>query len=794
MSPETREKIQALAAAREAHLQELADRPSGLSWCARHTEIADAVVRLIYEDLVSSRQGLAPLALIATGGYGRGELSPHSDIDITVVPAHESSSELDTAIRTLFQDLHWAFCTVLRLDVGYAYRLVSDAPGLDAKTRTGLLDLRHVAGARELTRRLESALHETLAAGEFVLSKIQEREEMFRKHHDTPLVVEPNLKEGAGGLRCFHCANWIGVAIGERPSRPTEAYDTIVRYRNLLHLKAGKCLDVLSRQRQAEIADHLGQDLYFMMGGLVECGDRLHHSYRQAVEKLQEARFPLSRAVLAVRGEARPLAGHDAGEAAVGVAIATQLGLTVSDLAVPTMARIGGPAAMYAITTGEPTLRNLDRCGLLEQLLPELTVCRSLLPTDTVHRYTVFEHTVRMVRNLDRLEPGTFLGDLKSALNDLEPLYLAALLHDVGKVDPERSHSEVGAEMTRRVCARWGVAADVAETVEWLVAEHLTMARFIRVRDIQNPQTIEDFAAIVRDTNRLDLLTLLTWADVNAVSDSAWTPAQETFLKELHARTEARLQNEGPATPDPAVYRQRLLRQLKASQMEESKVQEFVESLPAHYMTSTPPDLVRLHMGFVQRAIEGTPTVELFHRNDVAATDFTVCTLDAPGLLSRVLGVFYAFDLSVAGIRAVTTATTPAVALDVVTVSFAGRPVPAATCKQVSAALLDVIEGRRHIDELLLQRGKDPSRHQEIFTYTYVEGSPGILEIRAPRGRGMAYRFSHLIAYHGWNVVSARVGQWAGNAAAAFYVLGPNGTPLTREAIDQALGAVTTGR
>jgi [protein-PII] uridylyltransferase len=789
MSPETRERVLALAAAREKHLTKLAERPSGLAWCARHSEIADDVVRLLLNDLVTEHPNLPPIALIATGGYGRRELAPHSDIDITVVPEDETAPSLDAALRQLFQELHWAFCTALRLDVGYAYRLVSDAPGLDATSRTGLLDMRHLAGSYDVTRRLEQALHDSFAAGEFILAKITERQNMFAKHHDTPLVVEPHLKEGAGGLRCFHCANWLREAVGDRPARPTEAYDTIIRFRNLLQLRAGKALDVLSRGRQAEIADLLGVDVYEMMAKVAACGDELHDEYRRAIQRLHEGRYHLSRHVLAVSGEARPVGQADPGHAAVGIAIATKLGLRVSDLPVACRPVDPGPAALYAVTTGEATLRNLDHCGLLAQLLPELDACRTLIPSDTVHTYTVFEHTLRTVRNLDRLAPGTFLGDLKDALNDQETLYFAALLHDIGKIDPTRPHSEVGAEMAAEICRRWGLNDSVSEDVEWLVLEHLTMARFIRVRDVENPATVQEFADIVGTVNRLHLLTLLTWADVNAVSPGAWTPAQETFLRALHARTEARLQGEVPGTPDPSMYRQRLLRQLKAKQEDESQVQAFVESLPAHYVVSTSPDVIRLHMEFVRKAAEGESTVEFFHRNDLSATEITVCAKDEPGLLSRLLGVFYAYDLSVAGIRASTTQTTPAVALDVFTVSFSGRPVPAATVKRVSGALLDVVEGRTTVEEILKSKGKDPFRKQRVFSYDLIESTPSVLEIRAPRGRGMAFRLSRLIAEAGWNVASARVGQWAGNAAAAFYLLDKNGQGITREALKKTLAA-----
>lgn len=794
MSPQTQERILALAQRREALLEDLRARPRGLGWCAQHSDLADETVRILFDDLVREFPLAPPLAVIATGGYGRRELSPCSDIDITVVPADETSPHLDQAVRRFFQDLHWAFCTAMRLDVGYAYRLISDAPGLDAKTRTGLMDMRHVAGSYDLTRALERALLDAFTAGEFILAKITERNAMFEKYHDTPYVVEPHLKEGAGGLRCFHCANWIQNAIGEQPSRPGESVDSIFRYRNLLHLITRKPQDLLTRQRQAEIADLLLRDVYEMMGDVVDCGAHLHDHYRRATEKLREGRFSLGRGVLAVQGEARIVGSPDAGDAAVGIALATRLGLQVSDLPIATLERTDGAAAVYALSSGEATLRNLDRCGLLTQLLPELTACRTLVPTDTVHTYTVFEHTLRAVRRFETPPPG-FLQEIWDELNDPEPLYLGALLHDVGKIDPARQHSEVGAEIARARGEAWRLAEDVVETVEWLVLEHLTMARFIRVRDLANPETVREFAEIVESPDRLRMLTLLTWADVSAVSEGAWTPAQDTFLRELYERTLVHLQSESPGAPDPSLYRQRLLRQLRNQTSDEAAVQRFVESLPAYYLTSTPPDVVRLHLQFATRAIEGTPTVELFHRHDLSATEITVCSLDAPRLLTRILGVLYAYDLSVSGIRASTTATDPPVALDVFTVSFSGRPVPAATMKQVSSSLMDVLEGRESVEAILARRGKDPERDQRIFQYTYSEGSPsvgspGVLEVRAPRGRGMAYRFSRLIADQGWNIVAARVGQWAGNAAAAFYLMGPEGRTLTRAEIDRALSHV----
>ena len=786
MTSSTQSHILKLADQRIALVERLRTEPAGLSWCEEHTDIVDEITRLIYRD-IENLDDLPPFALIATGGYGRRELCPWSDVDLTVVPSDEASPDLDQAIKKLFQDLHWAFCTALRLDVGYAYRLISDAPGLDVSTRTGLLDMRHLAGSHDLFRHLDSALFETFSAGEFVLAKIRERELNFQKYNDTPLVVEPHLKEGAGGLRCFHCANWLRAAVGDRFARATPAYDDIMRYRNLLHLQAGRHQDLFSRSRQAEVADLLARDVYEMMSEVAAAADSVHQEYIRAKDSLKESRYALAKGVLAFQGEARLVGGVDAGEAAVGIAIATQLGLIIADIPVKSGDEVEGEAAIFALSAGERTLRNLDRCGLLAHLLPELDACRTLMPTDNSHEFTVFEHTLRVIKLLDDLDPDSMLGGIKDSLTSAEPLYLAALLHDVGKAINHPEHAEIGAHIARTVCARWSLSENLTEMVAWLIAEHLTMSRFIRIRDTSNPQTIDEFAAIVKDMDRLSYLTLLTWADVGAVAHGAWTPSQDTFLKELYTRAAARIQGEAAPARDPALHRQRLLRQLKNKEGNQEALQRFIESLPAHYLISTAPDLMRLHLEFVGKAEAGIPTVELFNRPDLGATELTVCCLDAPAVLSKLLGVFYAYDLTVSGIRASTTMTDPAVALDVFTVSFAGRPIPSATSKQVTGAIMDVLSGSVNVLDLLLEKGKEPDRVQKIYSYQYTDGAPGVLEIHAPRGRGMPFRVSRLLAAQNWNVVAARVGQWAGNATGAFYLLGPGGRALSREEIEAVI-------
>ncbi len=788
MTPEIRSQIEALAEARRALIDSLGEGPIGLAWCEQHTEIADQVVRLLQQGLRERFDGAPALAIVATGGYGRSELAPYSDIDLTILPAESAEESVDEPVRQLFQDIHTAFGTLLKMKVGYAYRLLSDLPGLDPVSRSGLMDARLVAGSPRIFQRLQTAFWERFPIGEFLLAKLAEREECFKQTHDTPLVVEPHLKEGAGGLRCRHTATWLRLTIGERQTPSSEAYDHLIGIRNLLHKVSGKLQDRLSRARQAEIADALGQEMYAMMRGVTEAGLALHEEYRQARERLQEARIPLSDGVEAIRGEARLRGDLDAGRAAVGIAVATELGLRVAELPPYDTGRVSGPEALFAISQGEPTLRNLDRCGLLALILPELTDCRTLLSRDSIHTYTVFEHTMQLVRRLDGLAPGDFYGDLKAASGNLEPLYLAALLHDVGKIRPEEDHSVVSEHLARAVCERWGLSPGMRDLVVWLVREHLTMEIFLRLRDVGSPETIREFAALVQDEERLSLLTLLTYADTNAVSESLWTPAQDTFLRQLYRATADHLQAGAPETrPDPAAHRRRLRKELQSADIDDERLQAFLASLPAPYLASVAPEALRRHMEYAQKARAGVPTAKIEPRPSVGASSLTICAPDSPALLSRVLGVIYALDLRVHEIRVYTTSDEAPVALDSFLVSFGNRPLPEATARALEREMLAMLRGEKSVPELLEANGKDPQRKQQLFTYTYRPGTPGLLEVRAPRGRGMAYRLSRLIAEQGWNIVTARVGQWAGNAAAAFYIVGRGAEGPSAAEVDAAL-------
>ena len=778
---------------REALIDRLRSRPDIVDWCDLHTNLVDELVRGLCEAVLAEHDDAPPISIVATGGYGRRELAPYSDVDLSIVPLEEAAPGLDAAVKGLFRALHTVIGETLKIEIDYSFLLVGDAPGLDEKTRTGLLDSRVVAGSLEPYDALMNLFWDTFPIGEFLISKIEERRSNFAKYNDTPLVVEPHIKEGAGGLRCFQAANWLRMAIGERPVRRTRAYLSMLGLRSQLHLVAERRQDLLSRQRQAEVADLTGADVYELMSDCAAHGLELTEVFDTAKERLYEARFALGGGIMSIGGEARALTAGSTSAAALAVAKATQLGIKVASEAFPADGDVDGPDALAAISFGEQALRNMDRCGILVQLLPELAACRTLMPRDSAHRYTVFEHTMRAVRVLENLPPNGFLGELKAGLADISPLILALLLHDAGKIGEGKPHSVIGAEIAKRVCKRWALNESVSKLVVWLVREHLTMNRTIDMRDVYNPQTAVEFSRSVKDRERLDMLTLLTYADVSALADSTWTATQETFLVELYRRTADLLEGPSAAEEDPSTYRKRILRAMRNEQVPEEEVQSFLDRMPASYLASAASELVRLHIQYERQARGGQPVVEVHGDAILQNSELTVCCLDRPGLLSQILGVIYAFDLGIHTIRASTTQSMPPIALDSFLISFGRKPLPSATANQLIQTLTLCLEGKKAYETVLRERGKDPDRTQNNFTYTYLEGSPSILEIKAPRGRGMAFRMSRLITSKGWNITAARVGQWAGQGAAAFYLSGTSHEPISREEVDATLRGVQTG-
>lgn len=766
--------------------------PSGLTWARAWSQYLDDVIAELFETERAKFGQLESISLIATGGYGRQELCPYSDLDIAVVPQDEQVPGLDHAIRSLFNALHHRLGGELDLHVDYAYRVPADAAGLDPTTRTGLLEMRLIAGAFEPAQMLREAFWDDFPAGDFLIAKLEERQSQTAKTHTTPLVVTPNLKLGAGGLRDFQAANWVRLALHQTPVATSDSYDKVLMIRNCLHLLRDKEGNVLTHSAQSELAHKHDWNPLEMMHDIHKSMMCLRETWKETVSAISGWDFSLADRVDARSGRMEVHPDATASEAAIGLANAMKLGIKTAPVREIANSSLNVGQALRSLMHGQATIREMERANVLRFLLPEVANTLTLLPDDHSHSFTVFEHTLQATKNLEALPSN--LAEVYARIQDKGALWLAVLMHDAGKADRSQPHSLSGERMVHEMASRWQLDQDRADLVAWLVRNHLLMSHTIRMRDVSHPETIREFVAGIPSLEHLLMLAVLTWVDTNAVGPEIWTPAQDGFLRELLERTESALTSEAHPIADPEVARSLLRRSLKHASHDDQEVQAFLNSMPAHYVLSTAPDAVQAHLELVQQARLGETVVAFSTNQKLGATDLTLAAGDQHGLLSRALGLIYLLDISVIGLLASTANDDSPIALDTFTLTFGGGLVPASTGSRLKQLLLTHLNEDPALLRLLQERGKTIDLYSGEATITFHEGNPGRLEFRGRRGRGLAYRLSRIIAREGWNVLGARIGQWAGQSTASITLTGPGGTRLKSSDVEQAFGGECSQR
>lgn len=762
----------------------LDSEPAGLSWCRQYSEFIDAVVADALAEATRKVGQISPISVVAVGGYGRRELSPHSDIDLAIIPLDENDAHAESTIRALYQSITDRLSTNLRLKVDYGFRPVDDATSLDPKSRTGFLEARLVVGEPKAFTDFMDAFWDSFPRGQFLIAKLEERAQRLARTHLTPLVLTPDLLSGAGGLRCVHTADWIRAALGLRPGRTTEAQDFIQSVRNILHRALDAKQDVLSPGMQLQCAERFGMDVRAFM-------ERVHFSllanhtrYQQSVQQIQTVQFELQPGVESIAGEVRVHSHATTSDAALAIADATQLGLRIPATSPATVNEVDGEDTLTALSGGGSVIRNLDRCHLLATLLPELDRCRTLLSDDLTHRFTVFEHTLQSIEALDRFRKQEGLvSSLVRESSHLPEIVLALLLHDVGKFIDSPRHSEIGAEIAAATTRRWRLHSSKARLIQWLIANHLVVPRLILRRDLADPQTILDFADLVQTETNLSALIILTACDISAVHESAYSPMTEGLLGELFARTSAELAQRNPSDPtDFAVP-------LSPTLAEDAELRTaFSELFPSRFALVTGPVVLKVQQGLYERAVAGEVAVIRRHNRELGATDVMFACPDQPGLLVRALGILYAHNVQAENFRAFTTLQAPYIALDTLTVTYNHGPLPDATGLALERSLRALLlSDDADVEEAIAKKHITLPDQDALPKVKINEGFPLILEFRAPARTDLAYKLSRKVRAQGWNVQSARFSHWAGKSSATFYITGPNNCPLTKAEVELAL-------
>lgn len=571
---------------------------SGTAYAQQKTDEMDTLICTLAKGHLPADQGIALLAL---GGYGRAELCPGSDIDLMILTQETATKTQQDAIEKMLYAL-WD----MGLKIGHSTRSLKDCADVirqDHKTLTSLLDARLIWGDQRLQTTLEQNLDAALKGNfsqKFVQYKLQERTDRLARFADARYVLEPNIKEGKGALRDYQTLLWItralfgtrtlndlvtmGVLTDQEGYRFQKAHGFLMTVRCHLHDLAGRADDRLHFDIQPDIARRLGyadrptgraverfMKHYFLVARDIGTLTRLVFAAIETKTALKpHAAKPMEEFTLHGhwldfrRDPQTPIAAYDLLRLFY---VAQQNGVDIhphalrditrnTHLLTPDVLEDERANACFLDILLSPydpakTLRKMADAGVLGRFIPAFGRIIGLMQFDQYHYFTVDEHSLRcidMLRALERvdlIQEAPIASAIIPRITDRTALFVAMFLHDLCKGRGGR-HAQLGAELAITLGPRLGLSGGQTDLISWLVFDHLLMSDTAFKRNLNDPKTIADFSAKVRTQSRLDLLFILTTADIMGVGPERWTAWKARLLEELYTKTSALLAGEEP--------------------------------------------------------------------------------------------------------------------------------------------------------------------------------------------------------------------------------------------------------
>jgi [protein-PII] uridylyltransferase len=809
--------------------------------------LMDQLIRCLYDHTTAHVYPLANpsagerLALVALGGYGRQELAPFSDIDLLFLLPYKQTPHGEQVVEFMLYRL-WD----LGLKVGHAVRSIDEClrqAKADMVIRTSLLEARFLWGEQPLFQELKARFRREIVAGSgtaFVEAKLAERDQRLERVGDSRYALEPNIKEGKGGLRDLHTLYWIAkylyqvddvaalVDLGVLSGEEAAAFDKAARFlwslRCQLHYLAGRAEDRLTFDLQPELARRIGyadragargverlMKHYFLVAKSV--GD-LTRIFCAALEAQHQRKPRISLAAFGLlrrEAEGFPVEGGRLSLNAKLLAdnpvnilrlfeVAQRRDLDIHPEALRLVTRHlklvkalrRDPEAnrlFLAMLTSpkgpEATLRRLNEAGVFGRFIPDFGRVVAQMQYDMYHHYTVDEHTLFAIGILYRIEQGALkqeapvASDMIHKVLSRRVLYLAILLHDIAK-GRGGDHSVLGAEIAQSLGPRLGMSEEETEQVAWLVLNHLLMSNTAFKRDLDDPRTIENFAASVQSLERLRLLLVLTVADIRAVGPKTWNNWKAVLLRELYWRTAERLSG-GLET---------LAADTRAGEAAKALAAELSDWTPAEleahlarghaaywlaFDTATLARQARLLKGMAQ---DGQPlALETRVDRHSGSTEVTVATADRLGLFADLAGAFALAGADIADARIFTLA--DGLVLDSFTIQDAGG----AFEEPGKLARLAAIIRRIVVDapaegpqEIAIPAAPFASRF-DLFTVVprvlidnRASASHTVIEVNGRDRKGLLHRLTKAIAALKLQIASAKVSTFGARAVDVFYV------------------------
>ncbi|MBL4602351.1 MAG: [protein-PII] uridylyltransferase [Emcibacteraceae bacterium] len=709
------------------NIKERADNgETGVNLANTQSFLTDEIIHLLY-DVVTQYIYHVPnptmgerLCLAAFGGYGRQEMAPYSDIDLLFILPYKKTAWSEQVVEYILYIL-WD----MGLDVGHAVRTVDECIRLcktDLTIKTSLLEMRYIWGEEKLFDELVTKYDKKIVKGnapEFTEQKLQERDARHKRLGDTRYVVEPNLKEGKGGLRDLHTLFWIakfiykvhkvseivekGVFSPEEYREFQKAEDFLWAVRFHLHYFAGRPEERITFDVQKALSEKLEyadrpnvsgverfMKHFFLTAKNVGDLTRIFCAYLEEKHKRRPLRFsnfsfrkksadgfPIEGSRLSIKNV--EVIEKDPVKMIEIFHVAQKFELDIHPRALRmirqnlklikgrTRSNERANDIFIDILTFKDgpgfALRLMNEVGVLGRFVPDFGRVVAQMQYDMYHVYTVDEHTIRAIELLSEVERGV-LAEEHPLANEIvhkvlsrRVLYISVFLHDIAK-GRKGDHSILGEEVAHKLCPRFGLTAAETETVAWLVRWHLLMTLSAFKRDLSDPKTISDFAGQVQSPERLRLLLVLTVVDIRAVGPKVWNGWKGQLLRDLYSRSEEYLLG-GQVKYENRHHVDAVKKELKLALTEwsEQKFDDYVARFyNTYWQAVSVQDLVRNALMIdMADKYKDNFTVNIHIDKFQNISELSIYAEDHPGLFARLTGAIALSGASIQDARIFTT-------------------------------------------------------------------------------------------------------------------------------------------
>lgn len=745
---------------------------SGTEIVYARARLHDSLIRVLHDAVKAGLDDYiaSSCALIAVGGYGRGELNPTSDIDLMFYHNGRKKEEAEQVSQPILY-----FLWDLGLDVGYSVRTARDCIEIassDITARTAMLDSRFLVGDHSLYTDYERNVFNVILAQDsrsFIKRKLDENARRLEKYGSTVYMLEPNIKEGEGGLRDLHTAIWIarvkykaktmrellirGVINEGEYNDFLSAFDYLWQVRNELHYLSGRKNEQLHFDQQEEIAKFLGyrdsssipaveqfmQDFYSHATRVEHLSSLLIAKVTARDESTRRVlgyftRRPVDEGFFVLHGELgvtshsvitdNPAAMMRAFELSqkhnADLSLALKTLIRENLYRINNRVRRSGPMlrSFFNILRFQKglggILREMHHLRFLGRFIPEFDQIYCKVQHDAYHVYTVDTHSIFAVEEIVKLWEGHYrqrkpvYTRVAGDIEKKELLLLAVLLHDIGKGEG-KDHASKGAAMIPRIARRLRLNRENSQRLQFLVQQHLEMAHLSQRRDLNDDKLILQFARKMGMSENLKMLFLLTFADIKAVGPNVWSEWKGRLLQELYEKAYHVIEKGNfylEKRSEKVRNRKRRLVEILRDEFDPRLIRESYRKFSTRYLLLFPAEEIADHLRLTLSRGKKSVNMKVEHDMEAGFTNLTISTLDIPGLFSKICGVMAGNGLSILSAKIYTRS--DGEVIDILDVCHSVPDVQTGEHKwrEVEEDLMAVLEGRVPVAELVKRQQK----------------------------------------------------------------------------------------